>query len=1064
MKTLISPLALVLSAVSATALDLNSNGFPDVWEARYHTIGLVATADNDNDNDNDGQTNAAEALAGTDPFDASSCLTAAIQAGATDSSVTVTTQPGMKYQLLTCSTLAGPWTPTGDPVIASGSTHSFGISPGPGGAFFKVSVESHDSDGDGVDDWSERQLFGFNEQNGKSFASTNDLATATAMIQAWNSNDITIETTTADAFEKENTPAVLTFSRPSAENFPLTIFLETGGTGNPTKSSASAADFALRDANGQTVTTSIVIPAGATSTTLHIHALPDTLTEVPEQLKITIGGTTQSAEVSIRDAQNTEANQRLLIAYLRPLTGITSSGSGIATLRLRGDNDSATVAVNFSNLNSAVNSVQVLNASSSILQSIPPTAYTGQQWLIRATQSYLTDQAVLDSLLSGGVNLGVFTQVNTGGEIGGVFQPTNGSIVFQPPPNPAPIDPLAGTELERDIARFLTQATFGPTLESINDMKARVTAAGGNRIIAYETWINDQFALHAPSLLAYTTASNLQELDVRGPTFSVNSFNRRRGWWLFASAANAQLRERFGMALAEIFVISDVDLVVNNRVYGAANYGDMLRNATSGNYRTLLENVSKSPMMGQYLSHLRNQKATYDSLGNLLVSPDENYAREIMQLFSIGLVQLHPDGSLKLDATGAPIPTYNQNDITELARVFTGWSFSKRNDPGGSNTVVDNNTFNYGLGNMLYEAQWTNPMKMFADRHDIGAKSMIGLSLPAGRTGEQDLTAVVDHLNSHPNTAPFICRRLIQRMVTSNPSSGYLYRVAKKFTDTNGNFPDVIKAILLDPEARSPQAAITLASSGKPKEPLYRTTSFIRAFGLKSSMPLTELTAYGYPSADLAAFPAGTTRYRLNPTTTTTPGLAQSPMGQPNVFNWFLPDYSPPGILAANGLYSPELQIANETTVINVNNFIYTGIYQASGLGTTIGLPASATAQRILPDFVPLENLYMAVVDANADGSFNASDTATFNNLTKLTEACNSVLDRIDLLLCSGELKARYGNTTGQPRQEILDAMVGTDSAGYANTSAVNQKTYMQNRIRTAVWLVMSSPECVIQK
>jgi len=1052
-------MALVMSAASAAALDLNSNGFPDVWEARYHATGLAPTADADGD----GQTNADEAIARTNPFDAASCFAATVHTDAGVTTITVPTEPGMSYQLLTSSSPSGPWTPSGSPITGTGSPHSFTHSGGTS-AFFKVSVASRDSDGDGLDDWSENQLAGFDPQSGNSFASGTDLSIATAIVQAWRTNGISMETTAAAAYEKEDTPAVLTFSRAAAADYPLTLFLKTSGSTNPTKSSASAADFALRDATGQPVGNRLAVPAGSTSTTLRIHALPDALIEVPEYLTVTLGGTTQSAEISVRDAENTEANQRLLIAYLRPPAGVASSGSGIATLRLQGDNDQATVAVSFSNLNSPVNSTQVLNASGAILQSIPPTSYTGQPWAIRATQSYLTDQATLDSLLSGGVSLGVFTQAHTSGEISGIFQPTTGSTIFHPPSAPGPIDPLAGTELERDIARFLTQATFGPTTESINDMKARVTAAGGDRIAAYETWIDDQLALHAPSLLAYTTAANLQELDVRGSSFAVNSFNRRRGWWLFASSANAQLRERFGMALAEIFVISDVDLVVNNRAYGAANYCDTLRTAASGNFRTLLADVSKSPMMGQYLSHLRNQKATYDGAGNLLVSPDENYAREIMQLFSIGLVQLHPDGSLKLDANGAPIPTYDQNDITELARVFTGWSFSKRNEPGGTNTVVDNTTFNYGLGNMLYEAQWTNPMKMFADRHDTGAKNMIGLSIPAGQTGEQDLADVIAHLNAHPNTAPFICRRLIQRMVTSNPSAGYLYRVAKEFTDTNGDFPAVIKAILLDPEARSPQAAITLASSGKPKEPLYRATSFIRAFGLKSTMPLSDLTAYGYPAADLAAFPAGTTRYRLNPTTTTTPGLAQSPMGQPNVFNWFLPDYSPPGILAANGLTSPELQIANETTVINVNNFIYTGIYQASGLGTTIGLPASTTAQRILPDFVPLENLYMAVVDTNADGSFNNLDTTTFNNLAKLTEACGAVLDHIDLLLCSGELKARYGTTAGQPRQEILDAMVGTDSAGYSSNSAANQKTYMQNRIRTAVWLVMSSADCVIQK
>ncbi|WAC21178.1 DUF1800 family protein [Luteolibacter sp. SL250] len=1048
-----------MSVAPALALDLDANGLGDVWEARYHATGLAAS----DDTDGDGQSNAAESAAGTDPRDASSRHTVTITMDGTAISLTALTQPGKKYQVVSGPSPAGPWDPVGEPHIAtSAGSHVFTPAAGDTQGFYRVVASDTDSDNDGVDNWSEIQLSGFDPDNGTSFPSAsagNDLAVATAMVQAWRGNALTVTATAAAAYEKENELAVITYTLPGATPYPFTIFLRTDGEADSTKSSASAADFTLRDGNDQPVTHRLVIHAGATSATLSVKPLPDALTEVPEHLNITVAGTPQSAAVSIRDAKPTLANQRLLIAYLRPLDGVDSKGSGIATVRLPGDNDVATVTVSFSNLNSPVNSTQVLNAASSILQSVQPVNYGGQQWLLRASQSFLKDQEVLDALLAGNVKLGVFTQAHVTGEIEGNFQPTSGSTEFQPPSTPGPIDPLADAELERDIARFLTQATFGPTLESINDMKARVANAGGDRIAAYSQWIDEQLGMVPPSLLTYTTAANAEEWSIRGADYSVLQINRRRGWWLLAMASKSQLKERFGFALSEIFVISENDAIVNNRAYGAANYYDMLRGAASGDFRTVLENVSRSPMMGYYLSHLRNSKATYDSGGNLLVSPDENYAREIMQLFSIGLVALHPDGSLKLDGNGSPIPTYDQTDITEMARVFTGWSFSKRNS-STSPTPVDNNTFNQNNGSSYFEAQWTNPMKVFAANHDTGAKSMIGLSLPSGQTGDQDLAAVLNHLNVHPNTAPFICRRLIQRLVTANPSAGYLYRVSEEFRTTGGNFPAVIRKILLDPEARSPQDAITLASSGKVKEPIIRATAFLRAFGAKSTMPLTDLLAFGYPEDEVDKFTAGIGRYQLNSTATT---VGQSPLAAPNVFNWFLPDYSPPGVLSANGLLSPELQIANETSTVNATNFLYNGIYASGGLSTTVGYTGQ-TSQRIFSDFTPLEALYMAVMDTNNDGTITSLDTGAFNNTTAITNACDAVLERIDLLLCAGELKARFGNSPGKPRKIIHDAMVSIRSTSNNSNSASNQATYMRDRIKTGIWLVMSSPVCVTQK
>ncbi len=1057
------------------ALDVDNDGLCDVWEARYHATALLPEADEDGD----GLSNLDESKAGTNPFDGNSRHSASIASQAGVFHISLDSQLGKSYQLTSCLTLNGPWQPVGSAIAGTGSALDLTAPASGGKGFFSVAVVDLDTDGDGLNDWAERQLAGFDPNVTDTFGggvSGNDLAVATEMLQMLRDGDVSIEVTAANAYEKENEAAGLTVSRSSAPEYPMTLFLKSAGATDPTKSSAAGDDYALKNSTNQVVTR-MVIPAGEFSTDLSIAPTIDSRNEVPEQLRVLIGGSTLEAAVSIADAKPVAANQRLLVAYLRPSPGISTLGSGIATILLEGDNDFATVAVSFSNLASPVNSVQVLTPSSAILQSIPPATYGGQLWSIRASQSFTTDQSVLDSLLSGSIKLGVYTMVNVGGEIEGPFLATSGSTTFQTPPAIASVGTLSGAPLERDIVRFLTQSTFGPTPALITDLQARVAASNGNQLAAYSAWIDEQFSVPSPSLLAYTTAANQQEilsraaLPANDPNFTTafdpNNNNRRRGWWLHALHAPDHLRQRVAFALSEIFVISEIDSLIAERSYGAASYYDMLRTNASGSYRDLLEGVSTHPMMGYYLSHLRNSKATYDTSGNVVTSPDENYAREIMQLFSIGLVQLHPDGSLKLGSDGLPINAYTQTDITEMARVFTGWSFSQYNNPSNSNTVVPNTSFTRNNGSERFESQWTAPMAMFPANHDTGSKSMIGLSLPANQTGQKDLADVLTHLSNHPNTAPFICRRLIQRLVTSNPSAGYLYRVASVFTSSGGNFPAVVKAILLDPEARSQSEALSLASSGKPREPILRATAFLRAFGAKSQLPLSDLTAYGFPASELAKFPAGTTRPRLNNSTAT---LGQSPMAAPTVFNWFLPDYSPAGLLAANGLNSPELQLANENTVTQSTNFFYNStIASTPSVSSLIDQNLApynygTSAHNVLIDVTPLNALYMAVVDLNHDGQFTNLDVGAFNNPTKIAEACTAVVDRIDLLLCAGGLDARYGNTPGKPRKLILDAVASISASSNSSNSASNQANYMRDRIRTALWLVMSSPECVIQK
>jgi len=412
-------------------------------------------------------------------------------------------------------------------------------------------------------------------------------------------------------------------------------------------------------------------------------------------------------------------------------------------------------------------------------------------------------------------------------------------------------------------SRFLAQASLGADYAEIQ-RTAR---------IGFNAWLTDQYArpigYHQPLL-----DQRLQ----RG--LEVSSEQRRWSWWQQVMDGPDPLRQRVALALSEIFVVSDNSDAVAGNPVGAANYYDMLLRNAFGNYRTLLLDVTLHPMMGAYLSHLRNDRSDPRS-GRY---PDENYAREIMQLLSIGLFQLKPDGTLLKDGRGQPIPTYDNDDITELAKILTGLAFDG----------PDRNFYNG-------EAVWTRPMRMYEEHHEPGAKHLIrGRYIPAGQTGMQDVTAAVDNLFRHPNVGPFISRRLIQRLVTSNPSLAYVQRVAAAFANdgrgVRGNMKAVISAILLDPEARAwPQAGGI--GKGMLRESFLRRVQLARAFDARN-------LAGTYPIADGGA----------------PDDFGQRPLSSPTVFNFFLPDHQPTGLIANAGLYAPEFQIVTAVTAITSAN------------------------------------------------------------------------------------------------------------------------------------------------
>lgn len=477
------------------------------------------------------------------------------------------------------------------------------------------------------------------------------------------------------------------------------------------------------------------------------------------------------------------------------------------------------------------------------------------------------------------------------------------------PPAPPPPASISAAQ----ASRFLAQASMGATQTDI----ARVQSIG------YAAWLDEQFALPLQG-------TRWDWLVSKGNDAAANK-NSQAGFdasaWRKLIASPDTLRQRVTLALSEIVVTAIDGLVGNWRAFSAAAWLDMLEANAFGNYRTLLQNVSRSAAMGLFLTFRGNAKAN-PARGTL---PDENYAREVMQLFSIGLQKLQADGSLQL-SNGQPQDTYGQDDIAGLARVFTGWDFDLA---GGTTDTPD------------YQRR---PMIQVASRHESGAKAFLGTTIPAGTDGTVSLTLALDALFAHANIAPFIGRQLIQRLVASNPSPAYVARVAAVFANdgsgTRGNLRAVLKAILLDDEARSVSNA---AGGGKLREPMLRFLAWARAFNASSA---SDAWALG---------------------NTSDPGtrLGQSPLRSPSVFNFFRPGYVPPNsAIGTAGLVAPEFQITNESSVVGYVNYMQRAV--SIGFGDVLAdytslLPLADTAQTLLDEL----NLVLAA------GQIGAANLAT---------------------------------------------------------------------------------------
>jgi len=544
-----------------------------------------------------------------------------------------------------------------------------------------------------------------------------------------------------------------------------------------------------------------------------------------------------------------------------------------------------------------------------ILTSATPMAFDpGPATIVLTGQKFITGAQVL---VNGSP---VSTTFNSGTQLtANVDQAQPGNLdlqVLNPNPGPAMSNDLIATVSgtiptpivpPNDAARFLTQATFGPT-----DADIRTLSLEG-----YQAWLNQQFAIQPtptePAVEQAVIVNNppcaTSDVKCNSALFLQNNQNDglvQDTFWQQSMTAPDELRQRVKYAFSQMFVISGNNTSsIQNMPRGEASYYDLLGADAFGNFRQLLQDVTLNPMMGQFLSMQGNDK------GNATTDPDENYAREVMQLFTIGLWKLNDDGSQQLDGTGNPIPTYSNTDVKGLAATFTGWSW---NIPGDSSDNAWSNCCVYvgpGYGEELLQ------MQSFPSHHSTIEKDFLGVTIPASGSPDPagDLKTALDTLFNHPNLPAFFSKQMIQHLVTSNPSPAYISRVAQVFKDdgtgVRGNLQAIITAILMDPEARDTATDTTNPQFGKVRESLLRYTEWARAFTAQSRT---------------GSFNIGSTEDPIY-------GLGEMWLRSPTVFNWFAPGYTPPNTsIAAAGLLAPEMQMTNVSTVVGYINYMQDAI------------------------------------------------------------------------------------------------------------------------------------------
>jgi len=554
-----------------------------------------------------------------------------------------------------------------------------------------------------------------------------------------------------------------------------------------------------------------------------------------------------------------------------------------------------------------------------------------------------------------------------------------------------------------ETGRFLSQATMGADLDLINIVKN----------MDFGVWIDQQITepvTYLQSEVEDIWEEYLDTLESRGYEDPQDAFGPAMpeltsAWWHNNMVASDLIRQKVAFALSEMFVISS-NSDLGGEAIAMAHYYDKLLDGAFGNYKDILSEVSLHAAMGYYLSHFNNPKAVPEE--NL--HPDENYAREIMQLFSIGLYELNNDGTHQLDNDGNSIPTYDNADIKEMAKIFTGLG------PGGINENVwwtDEPYF--GLG--IFGIDWTVPMAMYEDFHEPGIKVILkNDTIPANQLGLDDINEAINVLFNHQNVPPFISYRLIQRLVKSNPTPNYVERIANVFIDNGngvrGDMAAIIKAILLDEEARNGEYMFEQHSS-RLREPLVR------------HMQITK-------GLEIVEEPGG--RYWHNFDYDNS--LKQQILFAPTVFNFFLPNHQPVGDIANSGMVSPEFKIHDTSSSINYFNAAY----------------------RWTRDWGELINSgrYFYNSDlVNDDGSIGGWDMYGFGETYIDYEAYTDLADTPELLINELDKVLTHGQLSDEVRQSLRDNLPNISWDGY-------EYGWERERVRTAIYLITISPDFAV--
>jgi uncharacterized protein (DUF1800 family) len=557
---------------------------------------------------------------------------------------------------------------------------------------------------------------------------------------------------------------------------------------------------------------------------------------------------------------------------------------------------------------------------------------------------------------------------------------------------PVATQQAAAQSLSADYAaaRFLQHAQFSSSQADIDAVKAKGRAV----------WLDEQIAA-APGQKGWDWLAERGYAVIDANQFYQMDYQANFMAWQQILSQPDGVRRRCALALSEFFVVS-ISGVSNLQwaQFAVATYWDLLTENAFGNFRSLLEQVTLSVAMGEFLNTLGNQKEDATT-GRL---PDENYAREVMQLFTIGLVQLNLDGTPKLGEDGAPVETYSQSEVSNLARVFTGY---QADESDGMTTSAVAPT--YRLKQVGYTRR---PMVLNASRHSMLEARFLGVTVPAGTDGKTALKIALDALFNHPNVGPFFGRQMIQRLVCSDPSPAYVARVAAAFNNNGkgvrGDLGAVFRAVLLDDEANS-TAGLTSTTFGKLREPMVRLAQWTRTFKANSLKGTWKLGKFDFSAVD---------------------ALAQSPLQSPSVFNFFRPGYIPPGtVMAASRSTVPEFQLVNESTTASWVNFLQNIVRS----GIWVRAPELITS----PDAATPTDGYDIVPDYSAELALVGNPDA--------------LVARLNLLLCAGQLSSATVS--------MIVAALGSDKT--TTTSTDNSK---RSYVAKAIMFVMCCAEYLVQK